>query len=79
VTNGLPTGAMLVAVQGGGDALLAEQPAVLVQRGGGVGGLVGVDADHHRHAGTFLEGQQGIPGRAGRLWALQSSDLLNLG
>jgi hypothetical protein len=39
--------------------LLAQQLAVLVQRGGGVGGLVGVDADHHRHAGAFLEGRQG--------------------
>ena len=52
----------LVAVQGGGDALLVQQLAVLIQRGGGVGGLVGVDADHHRHAGTFLEGGQETPG-----------------
>jgi hypothetical protein len=57
-----------VALKGGGDALLAEQVAVLIERGGGVGGLVGVDADHHRHGGAFLEGQQDT-GRAGRLWA----------
>jgi hypothetical protein len=50
-----PLAQQLVAVQGGGDALLAEQVAVLVQGGGGVGGLMGVDADHHRHAGTLLE------------------------
>jgi hypothetical protein len=39
--------------------LLAKQLAVLIQGGRGVGRLVGVDADHHRHGGAFLEGQQG--------------------
>jgi len=34
---------------------------------------VRVDADHHRHAGAFLEGGQKTPGRAGRLWAGQTS------
>jgi hypothetical protein len=28
---------------------------MLIERGGGVRGLLGVDADHHRHADTFLE------------------------
>jgi hypothetical protein len=41
---------------------------VVVERGGGVGCLVGVDADHHRHAGTFLEAGRKIR-RAGRLGA----------
>jgi hypothetical protein len=36
--------------------------ALLVQRSSGVGGLVGVDADHYRHAGAFLEGLPRIPG-----------------
>jgi hypothetical protein len=57
-----PLAQLLVAVDGGEDALLAEQLAVLVERGRGVGGLVGVDADHHRHAGTFLEGREGATG-----------------
>jgi hypothetical protein len=48
-----PLAQLLVAVEGGGDTLLAEQLAVLVQRGGSVGGLVGVDADHHRHGAPF--------------------------
>ena len=61
----------LVALQGGGDALLAEQVAVLVERGGGVGGLVGVDPDGHRHAGTFLEGgQEDQEGRPTWGWAV---------
>jgi hypothetical protein len=36
--------------------LAVEQLAVLIERGRGVGGLVGVDADGHRHAGTFVCG-----------------------
>jgi hypothetical protein len=63
---------MLVAIQGGRDPLLA----VLIQRGRGVGGLVGVDPDHHRHGAPCLEGQQGIPGRAGRLWAWRERRLV---
>jgi hypothetical protein len=47
-----PLAQLLVAVQGRGDALLAEQSPVVVECGGGVGGLVGVDADHHRHTGA---------------------------
>ena len=62
-----PLAQLLVAVQGGGDALLIQQPAMLIQHGGGVGGLVRVDTDHHRHAGAFLEGGQEDTGRAGRL------------
>jgi fructose-1,6-bisphosphatase/inositol monophosphatase family enzyme len=34
---------------------------MLIQRGGGVGSLVRVDTDHHRHAGAFLEGGQEQP------------------
>jgi hypothetical protein len=44
-----------------GDVLQAQELAVVVECGG-VGGLVGVDADHHRHAGAFLEGRQKQPG-----------------
>src|SRR5215211_5296369 len=50
-----PLAQLPVAVQGRGDTLLTEQAAMLVEDGGGVGGLVGVDADHHRHRGAFLE------------------------
>jgi hypothetical protein len=64
-----PLAQLLVAVNGGRDALLVQQPAVLIQRGRGVGGLVGVDTDGHRHAGTFLEGGQERTGKASRLWA----------
>jgi hypothetical protein len=39
----------LVAVQGGRDALPTEQSAVRIQRGGGVGGLVGVNPDQDVH------------------------------
>jgi hypothetical protein len=46
----------LVADTRGWNALLVEQLAVLVEHGGGVGGLVGVDTDDHRHPGAFLEG-----------------------
>ena len=53
-----PLAQLLVAVQGGRDALLVEQVALLIEHGGGVGGLVGVDADRHRHVGAFLEGQR---------------------
>jgi hypothetical protein len=63
--TGCPLAQGLVAVEGGRDVLLAEELAVLVEGGGGVGGLVGVDADHHRHGGAFLEGQQGTPGTPG--------------
>jgi hypothetical protein len=64
----------LVAVEGGRDVLLAEELAVLVEGGGGVGGLVGVDADHHRHGGPFsrANGDAGDAGRAGRLWGRDS-------
>jgi hypothetical protein len=48
----------LVALQGGREALLAAQLAVLVEHGGGVGGLVRVDPDRHRHWAPFLESQQ---------------------
>jgi len=47
----------VVALQGGGDALLVTQLAVLIQHGGGVSRLVRVDADGHRHVGAFLEGR----------------------
>jgi hypothetical protein len=49
--------------------LLAEQVPVLVEGGGGVGGLVGVDADHHRHGDAFLEGQQGATGEGRPTWS----------
>jgi hypothetical protein len=64
-----PLAQQLVAVQGGGDALLALQPTMLIQRGRGVGGLMRIDTDRHRHAGTFLERWQENTGRADRLWA----------
>ena len=51
-----PPAQLLIAVQGGGDTLLAEQLAVLVERGGGVGGLVRVDPDRDGHPGAFLKG-----------------------
>jgi hypothetical protein len=34
-----------------------SQLAVLVEGGGGVGGLVEVDADGYRHAGAFSRGR----------------------
>jgi hypothetical protein len=46
----------VVAGTCGWEALLLQQLAVLVERGGGVGGLVRVDPDHYRHPGAFLEG-----------------------
>jgi hypothetical protein len=46
--------------------------AVLIQRGGGVGGLMRVDADHHRHGGAFLEGKR-TPGGQADLGQGQSS------
>jgi hypothetical protein len=51
-----------VAVQGGRDAVAVQQLAMLVEGGGGVGGLVGVDADHHRHRDAFLERWAGATG-----------------
>jgi hypothetical protein len=30
---------------------LTDQAAMIVEGGGGVGSLVGIDANHHRHAG----------------------------
>jgi hypothetical protein len=60
----------LVAVQGGRDALLIQQLAVLIQHGGGVGGLVGIDADHHRHGAPFSRGQEAPGGQADLSWAV---------
>jgi hypothetical protein len=71
--SGLPWAQGLVAVQGGRDAQLVQQLAVLVERGGGGGGLVRVDPDGHRHAGTFHTSGQEHTGRAGRLGASASS------
>jgi hypothetical protein len=59
----------LVAVHGGGDALLAEQLAVLIQRGRGVGGLVGSTPIIAGMRAPFSRGGQENTGRAGRLWA----------
>jgi len=45
----------LVAGTCGWEALLAQELAVVVEGGGGVGGLVRVDPDSDGHPGTFLE------------------------
>jgi hypothetical protein len=62
--------------QGGRNTLAIEQLAVPIERGRGVGGLVWVDPDGHRHGGTFLEGGQGATGegrptlsRSNPLWS----------
>jgi hypothetical protein len=73
--SALPTGAAAGSYPGGRDALLAQQPAVLVERGGSVGSLVRVDADHYRHAGAFLEDAQ--EHRRGQADFAQSKPLLS--
>jgi hypothetical protein len=52
----------LVALKGGSDALLAEQLAVFVKRGGGVGGLVRGRRRSSPACGRLLEGRQEQPG-----------------
>jgi hypothetical protein len=54
-----PLAQALVAGAAGWKALVAQQLAALVERGGGMGGLVRVDADGHWHAGTLLEMRAG--------------------
>jgi hypothetical protein len=66
-----PLAQLLVAVQGGRNALAVEQPAVLIQHSRGVGGLVRVDTDHHRHTGAFLEGGQKQSGGQDRTTVLE--------
>jgi hypothetical protein len=70
-----PSAQGLIASIGGRELLLVQQLTGLVESGGGVGGLVGVDPDGHRHAGTFLAGGQGTEegrptwGRGRPLWS----------
>jgi hypothetical protein len=52
----------LIAGTCGGEALLVQQLAVVVEGGGGMGGLVRVDPDRHWHPGTFLECGWELPG-----------------
>jgi hypothetical protein len=63
----------LIAVQSGGDVLLAEQVPVLVEGGGGVGGLVGSTPIITGMGTPFSRGSKGQPERADRLGAGQSA------
>src|SRR4029450_6921015 len=67
-----PLAQLLVTLQGGGDALLAEQLAVLIQCGGGVGGLVRVDPNGDEHPAPFSRSEQERTGEGRPTWGRDS-------